>query len=442
MTPELTLNDLKQALSGHAAAFRSITSYQPAAGEGTKVFPPTYEGGKYATEPRRINGADVPCVLLDSVQSQANRMELALLDAWESGSVELPVITVDFTDFGLPKPIRVTSLEAPHRIADAILRDSLYTEGDGKQVLFRRSSLGRALDYADLRNATELFGVCPTSLLFGIWDSTGPRGGLGVKFQRAIVSEMIGLHAVAGLKPSSRIDPIEIVKGAGPVFRHKDPERLDGPNWTIERKDALEIGGKKVLFGLSKKKEYVFWNGKTNDQDEGKPSKTNHGNVTPSLEDEKTKQPLPGGFTISEAIQTTVISLPALRRLRFPIPGLDSIKQREANTSAQTVLAALGIYAATLTRRQGADLRSRCHLAATSPIIWESLDEPGEPPKPYLVEVDKAGDLLRQAIAEARDFGLPWRSEAIRLEPSPELVALVRRSQELQVTHGSEGGEE
>ncbi|MGZ8219867.1 type I-G CRISPR-associated RAMP protein Csb1/Cas7g [Methylomagnum sp.] len=264
MSAELTLNDLKQALAGHAAAFRCVTSYQPAGGGGTKVFPPTYEGGKYATEPRRINGADVPCVLLDSVQSQANRMELALLDAWEAGDIELPVIVVDFTDFDLPKPLRVTSLEAPHRIADAILRDCLYSEDDGNKVSFRRSSLGKALDYADLRNATALFGLCPTSLLFGMWDSTGPRGGLGVKFQRAIVSEMVGLHAVPGLKPSSRIDPIETVKGAGPVFRHKDPERLDGPSWTINPEDALEIGGKKVLFGLSKKKEYVFWNGKTN----------------------------------------------------------------------------------------------------------------------------------------------------------------------------------
>jgi CRISPR-associated protein Csb1 len=35
-------------------------------------------------------------VLLDSVQSQANRMELALLDAWRAGRLPLPVVTAAF----------------------------------------------------------------------------------------------------------------------------------------------------------------------------------------------------------------------------------------------------------------------------------------------------------------------------------------------------------
>ena len=106
MTKKLYLDDIKEALSGTAAAFRSITEYQPAGGPGDKVFPPTYEGGRYAVEKRYINGEEVPCVLLDSVQSQANRMELALLEEWESGSVPLPVITVNFTGDDLPRPFR------------------------------------------------------------------------------------------------------------------------------------------------------------------------------------------------------------------------------------------------------------------------------------------------------------------------------------------------
>ena len=80
MPESLTFDVLKEAVSGTAAAFRSRTTLQPAGGEGAKVFPPTYAGAVYATEKRRLPGHDQPvdCVLLDSVQSQANRMEEAL----------------------------------------------------------------------------------------------------------------------------------------------------------------------------------------------------------------------------------------------------------------------------------------------------------------------------------------------------------------------------
>ena len=182
MTTTLTLDELKQAVAGHAAAFRCVTDYQPAGGPGDKIFPPTYDRGEYATEVRHIDGRDIPCVLVDSVQSQANRMELALLDARRAGRVDLPLITVRFDDESLLKKFSVSSLEAPHRIADAILRDSLL---DG--VIFRKSAKGQILDNADARNATGLFRLCPTALIFGLWDSTGPRGGMGAKFQEALV---------------------------------------------------------------------------------------------------------------------------------------------------------------------------------------------------------------------------------------------------------------
>ena len=210
----LSLDHIRDALAGNAAAFCSVTDYQPAGGPGDKVFPPTYEGGSYATEARYIDGEEVPCVLLDSVQSQANRMEMALLEQWEAGRAPLPVITVDFSGDDLPKPFRVTSLEAPHRIADALLRDS---ELEG--VMFRQSGPGRQLDTVDVRNAAALFELCPTALIFGMWDSTGPRGGSGVKFQRALVSEIVGLHAKQGRRTSSRLDPAQILRSAGPVYR-------------------------------------------------------------------------------------------------------------------------------------------------------------------------------------------------------------------------------
>src|SRR6266478_6833599 len=97
----IILKDLQEAVSS-AAAFRSRTRLQPAGGEGDKVFPPTYAGAVYAREERQINGGKVPCVLLDSVQAQANRLEEALQRALDTGMLRgVPVLNVDFTGLGL-----------------------------------------------------------------------------------------------------------------------------------------------------------------------------------------------------------------------------------------------------------------------------------------------------------------------------------------------------
>lgn len=131
---KLDLSTLQSAVSGTAAAFRSRTVLQPAGGVGDKVFPPTYAGAVYAVEERRVKKSDgtwetIPCVLMDSVQSQANRLEEALQQAIDSGRLKdcpIPVIEVDFSGEDLLDEVGpITSLQAPHRAADAILRDSL-----------------------------------------------------------------------------------------------------------------------------------------------------------------------------------------------------------------------------------------------------------------------------------------------------------------------------
>src|ERR1035437_4879711 len=102
----LTLNDLQAAVSG-GAAFRCRRRLQPGGGEGDKVFPPTFMGAVYAVELRRVPGREQPvtCVLLDSVQSQANRMEQALQEALDAGEIKLPVVEVDFPKEGLLEPV-------------------------------------------------------------------------------------------------------------------------------------------------------------------------------------------------------------------------------------------------------------------------------------------------------------------------------------------------
>ena len=80
---------LQEAVGGKYAAIRRTTRLEPI---GDKVFPPTYEGGEYATEGRQVMNdrrelQTVQTVLLDSVQSQANRMELALLRGIDAGKI-------------------------------------------------------------------------------------------------------------------------------------------------------------------------------------------------------------------------------------------------------------------------------------------------------------------------------------------------------------------
>ena len=469
-TKSLTLEVLQQAITGHAAAFRCVTEYQPAGGVGDKVFPPTYEGGKYATEKRVVAGGEVvDCVLLDSVQSQANRMELALLEAWRTKDndgkrrIDLPVVSVRFEPEMLKahfkdktrdsKGMIITSLEAPHRVADAILRDSHLEEevvGAMKAVSFRNSSKGRVLDTADVKNATGLFGLNPTALVFGLWDSTGPRGGLGAKFQRALVSEMVGFDAQDGINTGSRNDPLGISRAAGPVFRRKDG------GWTADEKLADRVGGKPALFGLIKGGLVAYDEKK--DQDQGAPSKINHGNVTPDyafardqngnvVYDEITlesgtviKKPrIKGGFTLSHAKQTTVLSLATLRRLRFPLNGGPDFTPA-ADKAARTVLAALGLLGAVLAREEGADLRSRCQLFPTQAFAWELLDTPGEADhQTFTLTGDEAVALFNAAVQVAKDAGLPWEGE-ILLKPSEDLIQLVSKSQELAM-HQAEGSE-
>jgi CRISPR-associated protein Csb1 len=445
----LTFELLKRAISGNAAAIRCRSFLQPAAGEGTKVFPPTYSGGVYANEKRRCRIENktetIDCVLLDSVQSQANRMEEALQDAVDRGLFEpvgLPVIEVIFGD-SVADVQRVTSLQAPHRAADAILRDSLLNG-----TPFRDSAEGKRITDSSLVNATALFEFCPTALVFGVWDSTGPKGGLGAKFARAIVSEIVGIDVISGAKTGSRIDPLAISKQAGPLFR-----RPDG-GWTIKMDEAIQEldknkkpTGRVVLYKQVKKKDVFFDPVKDAGSvpDAGKPSAANHGNVTPDLTRYgdsiealgiKKGDIAAGGVTLASAEHTAVLSLPQLRRLRFPINGKLDPKLDDA---ARTALASLALVGLTLAAERGFDLRSRCLLFPDSAMGFELLETPGKP-TPVQIGSTNAIAIFKQAVEAAIKLGLPWRKK-LALTPSPQLIELVRKSQALAAVD-NEGSDE
>lgn len=412
----LNAQQLSELVAGDAVAIRGVATLEPAGGQGDKIFPPTHAvddkkpGAKYAFETRRIDGQDKKCVLIDSVQSQANRMEEALQALWDEQKIALPVVSVEFSSIA-PEVGRVTSLTAPHRIADALLRDSLL---DGQ--LFRLSETGKSFTDASTRNATALFKVCPTGLVFGLWDSTGPKGGLGAKFQRALVSEIVGINAAHGSKTASRIDPLNILKKAADIYVAADSDE----RWTTD----IEKAKKHAKDDKAHRKGDPIKFGK-----DGRPSEINHGNVTPSIDE------VAGGVTIDEARHTVVLSLASLRRLGFSAGAEE----------ARTVLAALGLLAVFAAESRGHDLRSRCLLVPKKgrSLKLEAVARDGSTTP---MDLDLAGAIALYSEAVDRlPAGIKFEKAAgealAELTPSPKLADLVEKSRELTVAEADAGDE-
>lgn len=436
---ELNLEDLTKAVSTTGAAFRCRIRLQPDAGDGGKVFPPTYAGGVYAVEDRRINEKVVRCVLLDSVQSQANRFEELLMDAflstWRDATTDtlptncdLPVLAVHVENHGW-----ITSLTAPHRVHDAILRDS---EIGGKR--FRDTDIGKAIVAARIHNATAFYRYCPTALLFGTWDSTAGEGLNAAKVPRAVVSEIIGVDITPGVRTGSRLDPLGIRSGT--VYYKKKEQGT----WSLDQED-----------GLTK----------------GKPSDINHGNVTPDIarfgdRREVQKQHLdvlpdilgdasgnratigeharkPGGVTMAYALHTWTLSLTQLRRLRFPGLGKNGA---DASNDARTALAALALYGLALQHERGCWLRSRCELIPEVPATLELVGGVGRggqgggadssDPLSLPSAKDIREKLLQPALAKAT-----WEKKVFRLTPSEQLAELVKRSDAMGAPDEAESAE-
>lgn len=407
----MTASSLTEAIANHAA-LRRVQRLQPVGGAGDKIFPPTYPPPpgarrdappRHVFERRRVNGGDVWCVLIDSVQSQANRLEEALLTAADGGGIRIPYVTVDFRAAGLEPLERITSLDAPHRVYDAILRDSRM---DGEP--FMQSPAGRRLAAAKPADATALLELSPTALLFGAWHSQGEGGGLGAKFPRALVSEIMGIDTpvdevpnartgeveprTAGRRTGSRIDPLGVLRKVE-VFK-------GGAGWSPDKEEA----------GTRAKKV--------------RPSEINHGNIAPTV------QPL--GVTCAYAEHRAVITLAGLRRLRFG--------SGERDDAGRALIAALGLVALAEQDAGGYALRSRCDLVCDGSAPLELVRADGSTETVDL-DRDEARTLYRDTYARAESAG--FRFESIALTPQDKLVEIVRRSRELALegAGGEESGE-
>src|SRR5438874_902906 len=190
------------SLEGDDAAIRVRATYEPGAGPGAKVSPPTYpldgRGTPYLFETRRTTDRTREVVLLDSRQSQANRCEEALQDAIDDG-LGIPHLVLDVQTHD--RTIRLTSLTVPHRSRDAYFRDAEAEDG----TRFDDTPAGRALAAAQPGDATALYRHAPTDLVYGVWDSHRDLRQ-AQKFPRVYTSELIGWDPERGRRAAGRYD--------------------------------------------------------------------------------------------------------------------------------------------------------------------------------------------------------------------------------------------
>jgi CRISPR-associated protein Csb1 len=127
---------------------------EPVAGEQSVIFPPTFAPPKESNEkPNYVIDENRTC-LVDSLGSQANRLEPLFKRP------DLSELTPRFT-VKINEQRTVDLLEAGHRAADAVVRFS-----DQRETL--RDAF---LQFRDSGNAKALAKIAPTSLVFGVWDS-------------------------------------------------------------------------------------------------------------------------------------------------------------------------------------------------------------------------------------------------------------------------------
>lgn len=378
MNTDEMLNRLTRAvmLESDDAAIRVHAEYEPQAGMSAKVYPPTYlpsDGTRYHFEQRWGAGGElIDVVILDSIQSQANRCEAALDErATELG---LPRLVVEVQVGG--RTLEVSSLLAPHRSRDAYFIDS---EVDGSP--FDRTAVGGALNDATTDDATAFLRYAPYDLIYGVWDShRGKR--IPLKFARAFTSEMLGWHALRGSRAATKGDPLNLASR----------DTVPVADW---RPGATS--------GQGRKKEVAL-------------SEIGHGMVPGEPSDES------GGVAVRSITRTAVLSLSGLARYRFPIPdGAD------ATGHGRTALAALALLGDRLAfGRAGMHLRSGSDLTLVSERIeWVRR---GGVHEAVELSPDDARQLFAAASERLQTAGINWTGEAIRLQPSAGLQKAIERT--------------
>ena len=379
MSRKITLDALLKGCADESLddGIRIDSELEPLAGAGAPVKPAVYEGGTYQKDRRwRDPGDDepTPVIVIDNVPSQANRLEDALRRHREDTGI--PELVLDLSAIaGLPAhlPKQLSSLQFPHRNADAYLRDAML---DGKDFL--KTELGEALFSATPQTCGAIVGWFPQALLYGFWQSHLGTKRASTKHARAWASEIIGWRPASvtktlGLKGDPLNLSIEETVTSNPNDRTK---------WDI---------------GKSKGKEKL--------------SNIGHGQVL--IPEEKLAA---AAVSFAQVTQRATISYAQLRRVSLGDGSAD------ADTAVRALLVALGLHAHLLAFGRGFALRSGGELRpVVRTVTW--LGPEGDVPC-ELADAQETLELLAAAKEHAKSAQVSlagWDQAPKMLKPKGNL---------------------
>lgn len=385
----ITLQHLLDACSpGGASVLTSVTPLEPAAGPHASVAPAKFVSGSksvFAYERRFWNGEAVTAVLIDSKQSQNNRLEAVVSAAIADGDPVLtrtPRIELRFEDGQV-----YSDLDLPHRAFDGQIRAGTI---NGEPVTSVEEY--RKLRDATVNHARPLLEHSPMTLLLGGWDAS--RKSHQGRYRSILVGEIIGILA-------------DQDGGAEANQSKRGGARIDPLGARIQ----LDRAGRKAIADAQKeelsKKTYDNSIGK--DEKEGL-ARLGIGAIPPSLEQL-------GGVTCQAIIRSHVLSFAALRALRFDSPT------PQGDVGCRALLAALALNGLA---RSDAELllRANCDLVETGPAVVTLDKRYGQKESFEPLSIDQAQELLSAAIDHAiQAANLTWDGSVLVVEGNPAILA-------------------
>lgn len=395
----MNLDHLLHAVD-HGSVIRYSLQLSTSSADGL-VCPPTYAPSKRGDPPyiafrkAYVGGVVKEVVVLDSPQSQSNRVETALLAAHRAGRLAYPDIEIRFPS--QPAEPVYSVLQLSHRIFDAVLRACTLAG-----VPFFETDVGQALLASRAESAQALFRHAPVALVLGAWDSNGGAGPLAAKLPRLLTSEIIGLDASPADLSATKFDPMDIRSNVAELLPASGATR----RFEIKGASSAKAGREK---------------GK-------KPSEFGYGSVPATA--------APRAAVISEALQTSVLSCSGLRNLAFPDNNGSTDAPRDR--AGRAVLAALALYGLVAQNEAGYRLRSRCELLPRDDGRFEVIGRTLSQKEDFSLNVDTAAALMSKACEHAAAHGLSFREDVLRLEADDRLQELVRRSREAAAREDSE----
>lgn len=394
---ELTGDRLVEGLDdlSEESAITIHTTWEPIAGSGAPVKPAIYAGGRYQFGERwwddGTGARRTLTVSLDSVPSQANRLEAALRGL--RNRLGLPELIVDLSSVStLPShlPTTLSSFEFPHRNADAYLRDA---ELDG--TAFLKTDVGKEIFGASGDNPNGLLHWMPQALLYGFWQSHLGKKRLQTKWPRVWTAELFGIEPAT--------DPDDLRRTLGtkgdPLNLTVDEPLIYDENDTLEWQVGDQAKAKKATSG--KRQDAL--------------SNLGHGQV-PFKESESA----PTAVSCRSIQQLATVSFAGLRRL-------------DTSPEARAMLVALALVAHQTAFGRGVHLRSGCELRPVSTNwIWlAATDEPLTVPSADAL-CTMFEDLAQRAADKGAPTGPNWPDEALILTPKPSLKKVIEKTWPLE----------